>query len=119
MTSVTDPEGNVTQYQYCSAATPVCASPDPAGGGYLQRKILDAANSPRRTEPTPPAQITTQLLYDEWGNVIQSIDGRGNTTSFTVNQLNQVVATRSAAPYNYMTLTYYDANDNIAMFRTR
>src|SRR5262249_5595136 len=37
LTSETDPEGNVTLYQYCPTATPSCSTPDPNGGGYLQR----------------------------------------------------------------------------------
>src|SRR5262249_5944024 len=93
MTSETDPEGNVTLYQYCPTATPSCTSPSPSGGGYLQQTIIDATTSPRRTEPSPPAAISRQYFYDSVGNVIRTIDGRGNDTLITVNQLNQVVET--------------------------
>jgi RHS repeat-associated protein len=113
MTSETDPEGNVTQYQYCPTATPNCASPSASGGGYLQQTIIDATTSPRRTETTPPTAITHQFFYDAVGNTIRTIDGRGNDMLYTVNQLNQVVETQSEAPFRYATYTFYDANDNV------
>ncbi len=113
MASMTDPEGNVTQYQYCPTATPSCPTASPSGGGYLQATTIDAATSGRRTEPTPPAAITTQYFYDGAGNVVRTIDGRGNDTLYTVNPLNQTVEKQSEAPYRYITYTYYDANDNI------
>jgi YD repeat-containing protein len=43
----------------------------------------------------------------------RKVDGRGNDTLYTYNQLNQVVATQSEAPYRHTTYTFYDANDNI------
>ncbi len=113
LTSETDPEGNVTEYEYCPLATPSCATSSSAGGGYLQKTITDAATSPRRTESTPPAAITNQYFYDGVGNLIRSVDGRGNDTLDTVNQLNQVVETQSELPYRYITYTFYDANDNV------
>jgi YD repeat-containing protein len=113
MTSMTDPEGNVTQYQYCPASEPSCTGPPYSGGGYLQETITDATTSPGRTESTSPAQITTQYLYDGIGNVVQTVDGRGNTTLYTYNALNQQVEMQSQAPFRYTTYTYYDANDNI------
>ena len=113
LTSSTDPEGNVTQYQYCPQATPSCATPSSAGGGYLQETITDATTSSRRTESTPPAAIVNQYFYDTVGNMTRMIDGRGNDTLYTYNQLNQVVETQSEAPYRYTTYTFYDANDNV------
>jgi RHS repeat-associated protein len=113
MTSSTDPEGNVTQYQYCPTATPSCSSPSPAGGGYLQQTILDATTSPRRTEPSPPAVISHQWFYDGVGNMIRSVDGRGNDSLYTVNQLNQIVEVQSEAPFRYTVFAFYDANDNV------
>jgi RHS repeat-associated protein len=111
--SETDPEGNVTLYEYCPTATPSCSAPSSSGGGYLQEKIIDAATSPRRTETTPPAMITMQYFYDPVGNVVRQIDGRGNDKLFTYNQLNQVVETQSESPFRYTIYTFYDANDNI------
>ena len=113
MTSEVDPEGNVTQYQYCPTATPSCSTPSASGGGYLQQKIIDATTSSRRTETTPPVMITTQYFYDAVGNTVRTIDGRGNDTLYTYNQLNQVVEMQSEAPFRYITFTFYDANDNI------
>jgi hypothetical protein len=92
---------------------PSCSSPSASGGGYLQEKIVDAANSPRRTETTPPAMITTQFFYDLVGNIVRRIDGRGNDTLYTVNQLNQVVETQSELPYRSTEYTFYDNNNNV------
>src|SRR5262249_5334699 len=76
-------------------------------------KVVDATTSPRRTEPTPPAQLITQYFYDAVGNAVRIIDPRGNDTLYTYNQLNQVVRAQSEAPFRYMTAPFYDANDNI------
>jgi RHS repeat-associated protein len=113
MTSQTDPEGNVTTYEYCPTATPSCSTPDPNGGGYLQTKIVDSTTSGRRTETTPPLQITTQYFYDAVGNEVREIDGRGNDTLYTYNQLNELVETQAESPFRYITYTYYDYNGNI------
>ena len=112
-TSETDPEGNVTIYQYCPTATPNCTAPDSGGGGYLFSTTIDATTSPRRTEATTPAQITHQFFYDMVGNMTRSVDGRGNDKLLIYNQLNQVVETQSEAPFRYTTFNYYDANDNV------
>ena len=106
--SETDPEGNVTQYSYYPMNDPSNTS-----GGYLKQKVEDATTSPRRTETTPPAQITTQYFYDPVGNVVRMIDGRGNDMLYTVNQLNQIVEMQSEAPFRYITYTFYDPNDNV------
>jgi RHS repeat-associated protein len=108
LTSETDPEGNVTQYSYYPMNDPSNTT-----GGYLKQRIVDATTSPRRTETTPPTQISTQYFYDLVGNVVRIIDGRGNDTLYSVNQLNQVVETQSEAPFRYITYTFYDANDNV------
>src|SRR5439155_8077238 len=50
---------------------------------------------------------------DGVGNVTRSIDGRGNDTLYTYNQLNQVVQMQSEGPFRYATYTFYDANGNI------
>jgi RHS repeat-associated protein len=113
VTSETDPEGNVTEYQYCSTATPNCSSPVTGGGGYLQRRIVDSTTSPRRTEPTPPVAIVQQFFYDPVGNIVRTLDGRGNDMLYAVNQLNQVVESQSEAPFRDTILFFYDANDNL------
>jgi len=113
ITGQTDPEGNVTLYQYCPTATPSCSTPDPNGGGYLQQRTIDATTSPRRIEPSQPAMITTQYFYDAVGNTTRIVDGRGNDTLYTYNQLNQAVEMQAEAPFRYITYTFYDANDNV------
>ncbi len=113
MTSETDPEGNVTLFQYCPTGIPNCTSPNPVGGGYLQEQIIDASTNPRRIESTPPVAITQQFFYDAVGNTVRSIDGRGNDMLYVFNALNEVVETQSEAPFRYITYTFYDANDNV------
>src|SRR5712691_4108841 len=120
VTSMTDPEGNVTQYLYFPQTDPdgdgipdgTRPGLDTATGGYLKQKIIDATTSPRRTETAPPVALSTGFVYDPVGNVIRKIDPRGNDTLFTVNSLNQVVRLQTEAPYRYIRDTFYDANNN-------
>ena len=105
-----DPEGNVTEYTYFSEQDPDgdgVPTPPPADGrtldattgGYLAATAVDTTSSPGRdsgTNPTP-ANIRTSYTYDDVGNVTSMTDGRGITTDYFVNELNQVVQTTSAA----------------------
>lgn len=122
MTSEIDPEGNVDEYFYHPENDPDGDGDTSPGtrpglntttGGYLREKVIDSTTSPRRTEPTPPVQISNQYFYDPVGNIIRTIDGRGHDTLYNVNQLNQVVRTQSEAPFRYITDTFYDFNDNV------
>ena len=122
LSSETDPEGNVTQYSYFPENDPAGdghtslgtrADLDNSTGGYLKQKILDASTSGRRTESTNPTALTNQFFYDPAGNMIRSVDGRGNDKLLTVNALNQVVRTQSESPYRYVEDVFYDFNDNI------
>ncbi len=138
-TSQTDPEGNVTAYTYYPAD-----SPDGSGivevpgantttGGYLASTATDTVSSPGRdsgTNPTP-ANIQNLYFYDEVGNVIRSVDGRGIATLYVVNQLNQVVEVIEAAAHDvftpsvseplpltdfqYLQRFYYDYDDNVVL----
>ena len=96
ITSETDPEGNVDEFVYFPENDPDGDGNTSPGtrpglntttGGYLRAKIIDSRTSPRRTETTPPAQISNSFFYDPVGNIIRTIDGRGNDTIVSVNQL--------------------------------
>ena len=121
MTSETDPEGNVDEYLFFSES-------DPDGdqipsvssralaedtGGYRSALVRDSRTSARRNSAAPLTQIRNEWFYDPVGNVILTVDGRGNPTSYERNALNQVVRVVSEPPFNYERLTFYDANDNV------
>ena len=89
--SETDPEGNVDEFFYFP------------NGGYLSEKLIDSTG----------ARISNRFFYDPVGNIIRTIDGRGNDTLYTVNQLNQVVRMQAEEPFRYITDTFYDFNDNV------
>ncbi len=139
ITSSTDPEGNLTEYEYYPENDPDGDGRDKTTGvgtepfGYLKQTIRDRLASPERnsgTNPTP-TEIRGQFFYDPVGNVIRSVDGRGIRTDYTVNQLNQVVQiTRSAAhnafgpdpleplaltDFKYLERLFYDFNDNVVL----
>ncbi|GJM24063.1 MAG: hypothetical protein DHS20C16_04780 [Phycisphaerae bacterium] len=76
--------------------------------GYVKDLIVDA----------PGFALTTTYEHDAVGNVVRTIDPRGNDTLQIVNELDQVVRTlsRPVDPGNsirYEVDTFYDANDNI------
>jgi RHS repeat-associated protein len=132
MTSTTDPEANVTRYDYYSPATPGSGAIAPAGGGYLAQTRQDTDSNPIRDSNTNPAptNITHQYQYDTVGNRTRAIDGRGIETDYVFNQLNQVVETVRAAAvpgsptsseplplvaFQYLSRTFYDYNDNVVI----
>lgn len=73
--------------------------------GYLQSRVVDSGGF----------NLTTSYEYDSVGNVVRTIDPRGNDTLYTYNALNQLVSEASRlAPggVRYTNLYWYDANDN-------
>ena len=108
LTRSIDPEGNVSRYIHYPASEPHGAPsesspfffsevPGVDTGGYLERHIVDAEDSPRRTSTQPPARLERVLVYDRVGNVIRIRDPRGVWGELEVNQLNEPVAlTRGA-----------------------
>ena len=54
---------------------------------------------------------------DKVGNQTGDKDGRGNTKTQDVNQLNQVVQTTSEAPFLYRVQIFYDSNNNVVQRR--
>jgi YD repeat-containing protein len=61
----------------------------------------------------------TSCNYDPMGNVLTSVDARGNTTNYLRNEMGQVYRVTSPAPYNYQTETSYDANGNVIQLDTQ
>lgn len=118
-TAVIDPEGNVDLYQYHPENDPDGNGTVTSGGtfaadtgGYLAAMVRDAETSARRGT-LPLEAIRTQRFYDPVGNVIRSIDGRGNDTLYEVNALNQIIRQSSELPFRFETIYFYDANDNV------
>ncbi|MGE4180793.1 MAG: RHS repeat-associated core domain-containing protein [Limisphaerales bacterium] len=125
--SRSDPEGNVDDYLYhperdpdgdgTSTVTTSALAADT--GGYLFAVVEDSRSGPRRRSTSPPVRIRTERFYDPVGNLIRSVDGRGNDTLFEVNSLNQVVQRQSrlvetsAGPRRYRHFFTYDANNKL------
>jgi RHS repeat-associated protein len=127
-----DPEGNVNQNNYYSVASPGSGSYDANGGGYLAQTIVDTTASPTRdngTNPTP-ANLSHIYTYNTAGIMVSDQDGRGITTSYAVNQLNQAVQITRAAQvpsgistdeplpltaYSYLERIFYDYNNNVVL----
>jgi len=89
--TVTDPNGNVTKYEYYS------------GTGYLW-KIINGYGV---------LNYTTEITYDSVGNIASVKNPRGHTTSFIYNNLNQLTQTTAPAPFNFITKYEYDENENL------
>jgi len=61
----------------------------------------------------------TACNYDPLGNVLSSIDPRGNLTQYHRNELGEVYRVTSPAPYNFQVETSYDANRNVTQVDTQ
>jgi RHS repeat-associated protein len=137
MTSMTDPEKNVTTYSYFPERNPAGTGVilNPSGnattGGYLRQTVEDSTFAPGRDSginPTP-AKITTSYTYDNVGNMTSMTDGRGIVTNYVYNQLNELVETINAAQvpavssneplpltaFGYIERFFYDANGNVVL----
>ena len=139
ITSSTDPEGNLTEYEHYPENDPDGDGRDKTIGmgtepfGYLKQTIRDRLASPgrnSRTNPTP-VMIRNRFFYDPVGNVVRRVDARGIRTEYAVNQLNQVVQITRASGHNffgpdpleplqltdfqYLERFFYDFNDNLVL----
>ncbi|MEB0011496.1 RHS repeat-associated core domain-containing protein [Glaciimonas sp. Gout2] len=112
VTTITDPLGNVTTYQYDSLNRPIqqrLPAPMAGGVGPTINVRYDGQDQPRSvTDPrslvttydvdgfgnqtaiTSPDTGTTLKTYDEAGNMETSTDARGKTTTYTYDVLNRV-----------------------------
>jgi YD repeat-containing protein len=126
MTKTISPEGNVTAYAYFAENDPdgdAIATPTPAdgrtldttagaaGGGYLRDvtqdttrsyyqqttgTLLSGGFSDNNTNPAT-TDIKASYTYDDVGNAVTVINGRGIRTDYFVNELNQILQTTGAA----------------------
>jgi RHS repeat-associated protein len=56
--------------------------------------------------------------YDPLGNVLTTVDARGNMTQYDRNELGEVYRVTTPAPYSYQVETSYDANRNVIQIDT-
>lgn len=166
MTKTISPEGNVSIYDYFPENDPdgdghLTPTPPPTDGrtldnstgGYLKKTVTDTTRVyvNQKGAPAPgtfsnnatnPAvtDITTRFTYDDVGNVITMINGRGIQTNYFVNEHDEVVQTTRAADisqvasadpsdpllghpdpnvrltaFAYRSRTFYDFNGNLVL----
>lgn len=123
LTQMTDPEGNVTVFDYNEATGDLESVTDPEGGvtrlvsdavgriesvtdplNRITRYQYDANN--RLRQATDPQGNTTFFEYDPNGNLTRTVDRNGNPTRFDWNDNNFPIAIRDAL--GGMTAVNYD-----------
>ena len=120
-TNIVYPDGGVESYQYDAFGRMTeHVFPQNATGhrrrdtmsyttnGYLTSRVVDAGGF----------NLTTTYEYDSFGNLIRTIDPRGNDATNIVNALNQTVRslgrqTTNGSGIRYQSDTIYDANGNV------
>jgi YD repeat-containing protein len=85
LTSITDPNGNVTQIEYDDRGNPI--------------RIIDALGN------------TTTMEYDHRGLLVKTIDALGNTTTFSYDSKGNLISTID--PLGNTTTLEYDSAGNI------
>ncbi|HBP18365.1 MAG TPA: hypothetical protein DEA08_11320 [Planctomycetes bacterium] len=130
-TATTNAEGNTTAFVYFAATNPTGATggaadvlrpgADPNTGGHLKEVVVDTLlplatpkhASRRRAGAASATNLKTQFTYNRRGAQTSITDSRGNTSTTTLNELDQVVQSFSRAPYRFETRYVFDANDNV------
>jgi len=90
----TDPEGNITRYEYniigCTSCGSANSTPkkitDPLG--HVMQNSFDKTG--RVTSVTDPLNNTLNIAYDKGGRVISRTDANGNTKSYVYDLLGRV-----------------------------
>ncbi|MBI4436635.1 MAG: hypothetical protein HY590_04405 [Candidatus Omnitrophica bacterium] len=153
LTSKADPAGNLETMAYFPATDPngdgltnefpggtPPAGADPSTGGYKRRVIHDHdptlaspitnAGTSRRSRTAEYVNAKESYTYDRVGNVTSVTDGRGITTTYEINSLNQLIRETTGvvgasfnengeepnnvlSSLNYERVLFYDANDNL------
>jgi len=130
-TSVTDPEGKITQYTY-DALNRLIKITDPANGvtehSYDNRDNLIALKDPRdnshrfdydknnkKTKEMRPMGQPITLVYDSIGNLIQVTDPKGQVRKYTYDDVGRLIAethygTNSTIPAKTITYSYNERN---------
>ena len=123
LTRTEDARGNLHTASYFPENDPdgdglnLIAGRDPATGGYPSAQVRDAVVGPRRMDPLPAVAITNRFQRDRVGNLTRFTDGRGNTTRYTYNALDQVAEEEvpkvdPSQTTGYLRRYLYDANNN-------
>jgi RHS repeat-associated protein len=107
LVSSTDPEGNVTNYQY-DASHRLILIRDP----LLHETAIayDGRGNPRRI--SDPLGNAVEMLSDSAGRIIQTKDAVGNVTQASYNSLNQL--TRITDARSGLTRFNFDSRNNLA-----
>lgn len=94
LTSVTDPEGNTTRYEYSDAGCSTCGgsnrTPEKTFDPFdnMTRNVFD--RNGRVVEIHDPMQYVTTLLRDSQGRVIRRTDANGNPTQYEYDALGRL-----------------------------
>lgn len=108
---VTSPQDIEYLFTYNSSGQPIDVT---APEGIVIRYEYDANNYLNKiTKDYSGLNNTIQSVRDVVGNLTSITDPNGNTTSFTVNELNQITQIITPGPFSYETLITYDENKNI------
>jgi RHS repeat-associated protein len=109
-TTMTDPNGNVTVYQYVTleltSITRASGTADAATTSYT----YDPATLGVSTVTDPNGNVSTNT-YDSSGNLLSAVDPLGNTISYTYNSLNKVLTKTS--PLGETATSTYDGSGNL------
>ncbi|MFH1440584.1 MAG: RHS repeat-associated core domain-containing protein [Candidatus Omnitrophota bacterium] len=92
---VTDPNGNITKYEY-----------GPAAGNLI--KVTNGFGS---------LNYAAEMSYDVLGNINSIKDPKGNISTFEYDGRNNRTKIIQPAPFNYVTIFKYDQNDNLTEAR--
>ena len=93
MTKTTDPLGMVTERFYFGTGSP--------HEGRLQKRVVDSTN----------LALTVEFDYDQYGNLSEIKDPRGNITSYSSNAMRELVGI--SAPLSVGANFVRDANGNV------
>jgi RHS repeat-associated protein len=123
LTQMEDARGNLHTTAYYPENDPAGGGQDstpgrdPTTGGYPAQTVSDAGLGLRRQDPLPAVAITNWFAYDRAGNRTGFTDGRGFTTTYAYNALNQLVQEEKpkvnpSQTTGYLIRYLYDANNN-------
>ncbi|KKN15726.1 hypothetical protein LCGC14_0983060, partial [marine sediment metagenome] len=112
LSSITSPEGNITQFAYVDgklstvtnpvgAKTSYVYDPDNKSASIISPRGNDIANEPGYTV----ADFTTKFSYSDFGNIVRVVDGDGLVTNTYWDERNNVLAVDD---YKAVSINIYD-----------